>query len=69
LLACWLARSSVKIDVDDSFIVPADVAGGNNLFNVVVDTDATASRLLQLMNKYVDVAFSWVFSCLAQRYR
>eukprot|EP00048_Salpingoeca_helianthica_P020901 m.9177 g.9177 ORF g.9177 m.9177 type:complete len:1197 (+) comp5363_c0_seq1:148-3738(+) len=39
------------IDVDDNFMVPADVAGGNSLFNIVVDTDATASRLFQLMNK------------------
>ena len=39
------------LDVDDNFIVPADVAGGNSLFDVVVDTDETASRIISIINK------------------
>ncbi|EGD75869.1 hypothetical protein PTSG_07983 [Salpingoeca rosetta] len=39
------------ITVTEQFLVAADVTGGNALFNIVVDTDQTASRILQHMNE------------------
>lgn len=37
------------IDVDPKFVTAADVTGGGTLSHVVVDTDATAARLVSLM--------------------
>lgn len=37
--------------VDDTYKTPVEVVAGASLFHVVVDTDETASRLLEVMNR------------------
>eukprot|EP00045_Choanoeca_perplexa_P012565 m.137533 g.137533 ORF g.137533 m.137533 type:complete len:1205 (-) comp16056_c0_seq1:67-3681(-) len=39
------------IEVDEQFLIAAETAAGNALFNVVVDTDVVASKLLAEMNR------------------
>lgn len=38
-------------NVDPTFATAVEVTAGNSLFHVVVDTDETASRLLEIMNR------------------
>ncbi|KAF9356996.1 Structural maintenance of chromosomes protein 3, partial [Mortierella sp. NVP85] len=38
-------------DVDDQFDVAVNVAAGSSLFHIVVDTDQTATRVLEALNK------------------
>eukprot|EP00742_Colponemidia_sp_Colp-10_P007154 GILJ01007683.1.p1 GENE.GILJ01007683.1~~GILJ01007683.1.p1 ORF type:complete len:1223 (+),score=303.09 GILJ01007683.1:1-3669(+) len=39
------------IEVDEKFRTCVEVAAGNNLFNVIVDTDETAAKLLKIVNE------------------
>ncbi|KAK9462676.1 RecF/RecN/SMC [Lipomyces oligophaga] len=38
-------------DVDDKYKTAVEVTAGNSLFHVVVDTDATASRIMEILNR------------------
>lgn len=38
-------------DCDEEFVTAVEVAGGNNLFNVVVDTDDTAAKIIEILNQ------------------
>lgn len=39
------------IDCDDQFMTAVEVTAGKSLFHVVVDTDDTASKVIEIMNE------------------